>query len=226
MHSSEHSCSAAFVCCRFPPDWSQIKKQLDIWLTVTVWHKPAQFKEFASNISNVKGIYCIMDVGTFKLWIRWRWGGWILNLFYSTSFFSFVVENCRNIIEFCKAYFFSRGSICCVGRADSYIMVIQAVVWRRWWQNKLKLNVRRIHPAGWTSVLFSCLFGGDILIWPRVLKVSRSSFACAGNPPAQMEASGCNLNKTGGGKTRLVSIQGRTNRSSKSVIIPVETLTK
>lgn len=114
------------------------------------------------------------------------------------NFFSFVVENCRNIIEFRKAYFFTLGSICCVGRADSYIMVIQAAVGRRWWQNKLKLNVRRIYPAGWTSVLFSCLFGGNILRWPRVLKTSRSSFACAGNPPAQMEAAGCNLNKTWG----------------------------
>lgn len=125
-------------------------------------------------------------------------GGRFWIFFIQLLFFSFVVENCRNIIEFCKAYFFSQGSICCVGRADSYIMVIQAVVGRRWWQNKLKLNVRRIYPAGWTSVLFSCLFGRNILIWPRVLKTSRSSFACAGNPPAQMEAAGCNLNKTRG----------------------------
>lgn len=109
-----------------------------------------------------------------------RAGGRFWIFFIQLLFFSFVVGNCRNIIEFCKAYFFSRGSICCIGWADSYIMVIQAVVGRRWWPNTLKLNVRRIPPAGWTSGLFSCLFGGNILIWPPVLKISRFLFGLHG----------------------------------------------
>lgn len=85
--------------------------------------------------------------------------------------FSCVVEKWKKEPNrILQSLFLFAGSICCVSTADSYIMVIQAVVERRWWQNEVKLNVRRIYSSGWTFVLFSCLFGGDILIWPRVLK--------------------------------------------------------